>query len=102
MPYPPSPTTFEEVIQLIPRQRKIDRHRFMIGDKPFELTIGRNDSNIVFLEFGMPHPTFEFFPTTRTVESLQTQRQIWSVWEKFLADPDDYLTWKRFEVKAKS
>jgi hypothetical protein len=97
--YPDAPTTFEEVIKLIPRQGKIDRHRFKLGDKPFELTIGRNDMNMVFLEFGVPNTHFEFFSTTRTVDSLASQRQIRSVWENFLADPDDYLTWKRFEVK---
>jgi hypothetical protein len=100
MMYPNAPTTFEEIVKLIPKRGKIERHRFMIGEKPFELTIGRNDSDFVFMQFGVPHSTFQFFPTTRTLEGMQTQRQIWAVWEKFMTDPDDYLTWKRFEVKV--
>jgi len=32
--------------------------------------------------------------SVRTVESLTSQRAVWSHWQKFLEDPDDYLTWK--------
>lgn len=30
----------------------------------------------------------------RTVESLTSQRAVWTHYQKFLADPDSYLTWK--------
>ena len=54
VPYPPAPTEFEDVIRLIPFRGTITKNRFMIIDKPFELRIGRNESNIVFLEFCVP------------------------------------------------
>jgi hypothetical protein len=102
MPYPPAPTTFDEVIKMVPHRGEICKHRFMLGDKPIELTIGRSDSDFVFLELGMPDPHFEFYRGTRTVEGMMTQRQILDVWQKFLADPDDDLTSKRFAVKVQS
>ena len=98
--YPNAPTTFEDVIRLVPPRGKIQKHRFVLGDRPFEIQIGRNDMNIVWITFGVPQPHFEFHDVTRKVESLMTQRQVWAVWERFLKDPDEYLTWKRFEVKT--
>ena len=72
----------------------------MIGEKPFELTIGRNDIDILFMSFVVPDPNFEFYRVERTLEGMHTQRQVWGVWAKFLADPDDYLTGKKFDFKA--
>jgi len=100
MTYPNAPTTFEEIVKLIPKRGKVVKYRFVLGDKPFEIQIGRNDMNIVWITFGVPQPRFEFYDITRTVEPLMTQRQVWSVWEKFQKDPDDYLTWRRFAVKV--
>ena len=94
MPYPPAPTTFEDLIQLIPPRGAIGKHRFIVTDKSFELRIGRNQINVVFLSFCVPDEMWAFWPCVRTVESLTSQRAVWSHWQKFLADPDDYLTCK--------
>ena len=98
MPYPPAPTTFEDLIQLIPPRGTIGKHRFIVAGKPFELEISRNETNIVFLSFRAPDGKTTYWPCIRTVESLTRQRIIWSHWQKFLADPDDYLTWKYIGV----
>jgi hypothetical protein len=31
--------------------------------------------------------------SVRSVESLTSQHAVWSHWQKFLENPDDYLTW---------
>jgi len=98
--HPQAPTTFEDVIRLVPPRGKIVRHRFVLGDKPFEIEIGTNDSNPVFIDFCAPDGKNEYYPCIRSVGGLMSQRAIWSVWERFLADLDDYLSWKRFEVTA--
>jgi len=92
--YPPAPTAFEDLIQLIPPRGSISTHRFVTAHKPFELRIGRNQINVVFLSFCVPDEMWTFWPCVRTVESLTSQHAVWSHWQKFLADPDDYLTWK--------
>jgi hypothetical protein len=92
--YPPAPTSFDDLIQLIPPRGSISKHRFVTADKPFELRIGRNQINVVFLSFCVPDEIWTFWPCVRTVESLTSQRAVWSHWQKFLEDPDDYLTWK--------
>jgi len=94
MTYPPAPTTFDELMKLIPPRDTITKHRFTIAEKPFELQIGRSSENVVWLEFCVPEPPWQFWPRIRTVESLTSQRAIWLHWQKFLADPDMYLTWK--------
>jgi hypothetical protein len=94
MTYPSAPTTFEDLIQLIPPRGTTNTYRFLAADKPFELRIGRNSSNIVYLEFCVPDEQWKFWPHVRTVESLTSQRSIWSHWQKFLEEPDSYLTWK--------
>lgn len=66
----------------------------MIAEKPFELEISRNRWNIVFLSFCLPDEKTKFWPCVRTVESLTSQQAVWSVWQRFLANPDMYLTWK--------
>ena len=81
-------------MQLIPTRGNISIHRFIIAGKPFELQIGRNHGNIVFLSFGVPDDRASYWPCIRTVESLTSQRSVWTHWQRFLADPDDYLTWK--------
>ena len=50
--------------------------------------------NVVFLSFFVPDNQWTFWPCVRTVESLTTQRTIWAHWQRFLTDPDHYLTWK--------
>jgi hypothetical protein len=94
MIYPPAPTTFDELVKLIPPRGATNRYRFIAADKPFDLQIGRNELNIVFLSFRVPDDKTTFWPCIRTVESLTSQRAIWSHWQKFLEDPDSYLTWK--------
>ena len=94
MTYPPAPTAFEDLIQLIPPRGSITKFRFIKGDRPFELRIGRNQINVVFLSFCVPDEKWTFWPCVRTVESLTSQRAVWSHWQKFLKDPDMYLTWK--------
>jgi hypothetical protein len=49
MLYPPTPTTFEDLVQLIPAPGSISKHRFVVTEKPFELQIGRNQMNIELL-----------------------------------------------------
>jgi len=92
--HPPAPTTFEDFIQLIPARGSIRTNRFVIAEKPFELQIGRNHGNIVFLSFGVPDDHASYWPCTRMIESLTSQRAVWAHWQNFLADPDDYLTWQ--------
>jgi hypothetical protein len=92
--YPPAPTTFDELVKLIPSRGSICKHRFVVADKPFELQIGRNEANIVHLSFSAPDDHTTFWPCIRTVESLTSQRAIWSHSQRFLEDPDSYLTWK--------
>jgi hypothetical protein len=92
--YPPAPITFDELIKLIPPRGATNRCRFIAAGRPFELQIGRNQLNIVFLSFQVPNDKANFWPCIRTVESLTSQRSIWSHWQKFLEDPDGYLTWK--------
>jgi hypothetical protein len=94
MSYPPAPTTFEDLIQLIPPRGSISKHRFVKDGKPFELRIGRNQINVVFLSFCAPDGRTAYWPCVWTVESLTSQRAVWAHWQKFLADPDMYLTWK--------
>ena len=94
MSYPAAPTTFDELIKLIPQRGGAIRYRFTAADKPFELHIGRNEANIVHMSFSAPDENTTFWPCIRTVESLTSQRAIWSHWERFLEDPDSYLTWK--------
>jgi hypothetical protein len=50
--------------------------------------------NIVCLEFCIPDPPWQFWSCVRRVESLTSQRAVWSHWQRFLDDPDSYLTWK--------
>jgi hypothetical protein len=102
MPYPPAPTSFDDVIRLVPPRDKIIKHRFTRNERSFEIQIGRNESDFVFIDFCASDEKNEFYPCVRSVGGLMTQRAIWSVWERFLTDPDDHLTWKRFKVKAKS
>lgn len=92
--FPPAPTTFEDVIQLIPPREQINKHRFVLGERPFELQIGRTSMNVVWLTFCVPDPRWEFWPNVRTVESLTTQRAVWAYWQQFLEDPEMYLTSK--------
>ena len=94
MPYPSAPATFDELIQLIPPRGSTNVYRFQSADKPFELRIGRNSSNIVYLNFCTPDDTATFWPCVRTIESLTSQRAIWAHWQRFLEDPDSYLAWK--------
>jgi hypothetical protein len=94
MTYPPTPSTFEDVIQLIPPRDKISKYRFSLSDKLFEIQIGRTSMNIVWLTFCVPDPRWEFWPNVRTVESLTTQRAVWAYWQQFLENPDMYLTSK--------
>jgi hypothetical protein len=98
VPYPPAPTTFEDLIQLIPHRGCITKFRFIKDDKPFELRIGRNQINVVFLSFCVPDERWTFWPSVRTMESLTSQRAVWSHWQKFLEDPDSYLTWKYISI----
>jgi hypothetical protein len=35
--YPPAPTSFEDLIQLIPPRGANNRYRFNVADRPFEL-----------------------------------------------------------------
>jgi hypothetical protein len=92
--YPPAPTTFDELVKLIPPRGAINRYRFISADKPFELGIARNQANIVYLSFCTPDDRATFWSCVRTVESLTSQRAVWSQWQRFLEDPDSYLTWK--------
>jgi hypothetical protein len=94
MTYQPPPTTFDDLVKLIPARGTTSRYRFIAADKPFELQIGRNEANIVHLSFSTPDDRTTFWPCVRTVESLTSQRAVWSHWQRFLAEPDDYLTWK--------
>lgn len=48
--------------------------------------------NVVFLSFCVPDGKTIFWPYDRTVESLISQRAVWSHWQRFLEDPDRYLT----------
>jgi hypothetical protein len=50
--------------------------------------------NVMFLGFCVPDEMWTFWPCVRTVESLTSQRAVCSLWQKFLEDPDGYLTWK--------
>lgn len=59
--YPPAPTTFEEVVQLIPPREKIGKHRFVVDDKPFELHIARTSMNVVWLKFCVPDHRWQFW-----------------------------------------
>lgn len=54
MTYPPAPTTFDELMKLIPPRESICKHRFVMAKKLFELKMGRNQLNIVFLSFRIP------------------------------------------------
>jgi len=92
--YPPAPTTFDELMHLIPPRGTITKHRFVVAGKPFELQIGRNTGNIVWLEFCLPDPPWHFWTCIRRVESLTSQRAVWAHWQRFLDDPDAYLTWR--------
>jgi hypothetical protein len=94
MSYLLAPTTFDELIQLIPPRGSISKHRFVITEKPFELQIGRSSMNVVFLSFCVPDAKMTIWPCVRTVESLTTQRSVWWHWQEFLVHPDSYLTWK--------
>jgi hypothetical protein len=94
MPSQAAPSTFEELVHLVPPRGAITKHRFIHEDRPFELRIGRNSFNVVRLEFCVPDEAWTFWPCVRTAESLTTQRAVWSHWQKFLEDPNDYLTWK--------
>ena len=50
--------------------------------------------NIVWLEFCASDEKTAFWPCFRTIESLTPQRAVWMHWQKFLEDPETYLTWK--------
>jgi len=50
--------------------------------------------NVVCLEFCVPDGQWTFWPHVRTIESLTSQRSLWSHWQKLLEDPHSYLTWK--------
>jgi hypothetical protein len=100
MPYPTAPTTFDELVRLIPPRGANNRYRFTATHKPFELEIGRNETNIVQLSFSAPGDRTTFWPCIRTVESLTSQRAIWSHWQRFLEDPESYLTWKHIGNSA--
>ena len=63
MTYPPAPTTFDELMKLIPPRDTITKHRFIIADKPFELQIGRNQLNIVFPGYRVPDNRWTFWPS---------------------------------------
>jgi hypothetical protein len=52
--YPPAPTTFEDLIRLIPQRGVIAKRRLVSSDKRFELRIDRNGINVAFLTFGVP------------------------------------------------
>lgn len=92
--YPPAPTTFDELVNLIPPRGATSRYRFLVADRPFELRIGRTLANVVFLDFCAPGGRTTFWPCVRTVGSLTSQRAVWAHWQKFLEDPESYLTWK--------
>ena len=62
--------------------------------RPTEERWTRSGTNIVFLSFCVPDEMWTFWPCVRTVESITSQRAVWSHWRKFLEDPDSYLTWK--------
>jgi hypothetical protein len=94
VPYPPAPTTFDELLKLIPPRGATNRYRFTVANAPFELHIGRNEVNIVHLSFSTPDGHTTFWPCIRTVESLTSRRAVWSHWQRFLEDPGSYLTWK--------
>jgi hypothetical protein len=94
MTYPPAPTTFDELIKLIPPRGQNRKHRFILAERPFELQIGRTSMNVVWFTFGVPDDRWQFWPPVRTVESLTRQRDVWAHWQKFLENPDMYLTWK--------
>jgi hypothetical protein len=100
MPYPSAPATFEELVKLIPPRGAIAKHRFTINGKPFELEIGRTHYNVVHLAFGVPVDRAQYWPRVRVVESLTSQRALWSHWQRFLEDPDRYLTWKYIDNSA--
>jgi len=51
---------------------------FVTADKPFELRVGRNLINVVFLSFCAPDGKTTFWPCVRTVESLTSRRTVWS------------------------
>jgi hypothetical protein len=74
--YQPASTSFEDLIQLIPARGNISTYRFITADKPFELRVGRNQINIVFLSFCVPDGKTTFWPCIRTIESLTSQRAV--------------------------
>ena len=92
--FAPAPSTFEDLIQFIPPRGSISKYRFVTANKSFDLRIGRNSMNVVFLSSCAPDDKTTFWPCVRTVESLTSQRAMWSHWQKFLEDPETYLTWK--------
>ena len=81
---------------------RLSQHESSTIPLALDIKIGRNDLNVVFLEFGVPDDKNDFYNCIRTIGSLTRQRAIWSVWEKFIADPDEDLTFRRFGVKVKS
>jgi hypothetical protein len=54
MTYPSAPTTFDELVKLIPPRGATNRYRFIAADKPFELQIGRTSLNVLSLTFCAP------------------------------------------------
>ena len=70
MTYPPAPTTFDDLMQLIPSRGTIAKHRFVVTERPFELQISRNSMNIVWLEFCAPDGRNQFWPCGRRIESV--------------------------------
>jgi hypothetical protein len=96
MTCPPAPSTFDDLVRLIPPRGQLRSYRLVLDEKQFELRIGRNDLNIVFMSFCVPDGRNDFFPCVRTVESLTSQRDIWKHWQRFMSDPDEYLTFRRF------
>jgi hypothetical protein len=100
--YPPAPTTFDELVKLIPHRGATKRYRFDVANRSFESQVGRNQADLVHLAFSSPHNRASFWPCTRTVGSLTSQRSEWSHWKKLLNDPDSYLTWKHIGRQLKT
>jgi hypothetical protein len=91
MTYPPAPTTFEDLIKLIPTHGSLSIYRFVLAVGPFELRIGRTSVNVVSLSFCLPDDLTRFWLCIRTSQSLTSLRAIWSRWQKFIQDSDSYL-----------